>query len=625
MNKFTFGFFLTAIALLSLWPGEARAIITPDPEPELTTVFEEDFSLLPAIEPWGGVRYALFNSDGTAKDGFFHEPGWKGNMCSYGQDAGELYFETDDDTYLQTPAINLTADGGKVTIVFEVRMTTWDGQRITTDNFYTQLRERADGADLGITGIFSNPVEISTEWKEYRVTLQGGTADCSIRFWIGSFGAVMRRLRVMQELPEVIIPVADMFTDFTGDSLTANWRAVEGADHYLLNVYTRQGSERVYHMQDTEVEGTSFRVTGLDPEQVYNYTVKCVKGGNTSEESAEIHCFGIPKPELGEFSDIDENGFRISWEAPLNANIYQLETYVNHTAKADGKYYLLDEDFLNTPNQDASPDSPIRGGAGEWLDDFINRSNWVVKNPTYAGDCIGLDNMMASMGSYGELDGPTMNLSVDGGKVTVEMRVRALNAASVGIYMMNARHRENEFTSDVIADRIELWNPNSGYEPLNEDWTDRSFTLTGGNAESYIAIQAYGYGAIVQIDRLAISQNLKSGESIRVPFRSIITPDCFGVISTDGEIFDPTADEFLCEMKGAYLPFEGDTEDYTESLWSDMKGVRLPAPSNVREIHLQYGDSMLFNLQGLPVAPDSDLKGLYIERNADGSVRKILR
>lgn len=553
---------------------KAAALIPDAPEPSV--VFEEDFSLVPAITPWEGKRYAVYNQDETLKPEFFHQPGWKGWYISYGQYEGVLRMEMDDDTYIQTPAIELSADEGRVTVSFEFRMATWDGQKTTTDKVYVQLRDRADGKDKGITGILANPVEVNTEWKEYRLTLEGGTADCSVRFWAGSYGGDLRNIKVMQARPRLDVPVADMFTDFTGDSFTAHWRTVEGADRYLLNVFTLDNDNRSYHIQDYPVNGTEYIVEGLDPSKTYLYTVKAQNDELTSEESAAIRCFGVPKPVLGEFSEISADGFRISWEAPYNANTYQLETFLKHTAPRDEKYYLLDEDFLSTPSQNAPPDTPVRGNAAEWLDGYINRSNWSIKRPAYAADCVGLDNTFASMGEYGELDGPTMDLSADGGKVTVEMRVRARNAASLSIYMMNAREKVNEFTSDIIADRVELWDSKSQLDPLSEEWTDRAFTLTGGNKESYIAIQAYGYGALVQIDRLAVSQELAAGESVRVPFRSIVTGACEAYIATDGEAFSNTDDEFECELMGAYVPNPGQDEQTVTSLWSDVATVRLP-------------------------------------------------
>ena len=565
---------LAAAAGLLFSAPEAAALIPDAPDPAV--VFEEDFSLVPATTPWDGKRYPVYNQDETLKPEFFHQPGWKGWYISYGEQAGVVRMEMDDDTYIQTPAVELSADGGKVTVSFEFRMATWEGQKTTTDKVYIQLRDRADGMDKGITGILANPVEVNTDWKEYRLTLEGGTADCSVRFWAGSYGGDLRNIKVLQVRPRLDVPVADRFTDFTGESFTAHWRAVEDAETYLLSVFTLDNDTRSYHIQDFPVEGTEYAVTGLDPAKTYHYTVKARKGELTSEESAAVRCFGVPKPVLGQFSDITTDGFKISWEAPYNANTYQLETFLKHTAPQDEKYYLLDENFLSTPSQNAQPDSPVRGEAAEWLDDYLNRSNWSVKRPAYAADCIGLDNTYASMGQYGEIDGPTMDLSADGGKVTVEMRVRARNAASLSLYMMNVREKVNEFTSDIIADRIELWDEKSQLDPLSEEWTDRTFTLTGGNKESYIAIQAYGYGTLVQIDRLAVSQNLKSGETVRVPFRSIVTGACEAYIATNGEGFSNDDDEFECELMGAYVPNPGQEEETVTSPWSEPASVRLP-------------------------------------------------
>lgn len=576
MKYFTKGKNLLLSSLVLLSTQASYAIIADGPEPKV--VFEEDFSLVPAIEKYYG---GIFLNDDTncLHPEFFHTPGWKGLNIGYGKEAGEVYFSMSDDVYLQTPPLELSADGGKVTITFEYKRGSWDNQLTTIDNVYVQLRDRKNGMDTGITGIYNNPIKINTEWQEYSITLEGGTSDCSIRFWPGSYMGFLRNVKVKQVRPEIDAPVADAFSDFKGDSFTANWRSVAGADHYLLNVFTLDKDQRIYAIQDKEVADTHYTVTGLDSSKIYHYTVKAVGGSLTSGESNIIRCFGIPQPEILDFTNVGKEGFDISWKPALNAELYQLECYLEHTASSAGKYYLIDEDFLNTPGQEATPDNPVTGGAnGLWLDDYCNRSNWYVKQPGFAADCITLNNILASMGMYGEIDGPTMDLSADGGKVTVEMRVRVLESGgpgSLGIYMLNSVPKVNEFTSDKIVDKIELWDEDSKYEGISTSWQNRTFTLKGGNEESYIAIQAYGYGALVQIDRLAVYQELQKGDKVRVPYRSIVTQDNENKINTNGEAFNADNDLFVCLVRGANT--SGSTDgNVIYSEWSAPKSVVLP-------------------------------------------------
>lgn len=80
----------------------------------------------------------------------------------------------------------------------------------------------------------------------------------------------------------------------------------------------------------------------------------------------------------------------------------------------------------------------------------------------------------------------------------------------------------------------------------------------------------------MQIDRLAVSQNLKSGETVRVPFRSIVTGACEAYIATNGEGFSNADDEFECTLMGAYVPNPGQEEETVTSPWSEPASVRLP-------------------------------------------------
>lgn len=594
----------------------ANAIIADDPEPKV--VFEEDFSLVPAIEKYYG---GIFLNDDTncLHPEFFHAPGWKGLNIGYGKEPGEIYLSMEEDVYIQTPPIELSADGGKVTITFEYKRGSWDNQLTTTDNVYVQLRDRANGMDSGITGIYSNPTQVTTEWKEYTVTLMGGTADCSVRFWTGSYMGYLRNLKVKQVRPELDAPVADSFSNFTGESFTANWREVQGAEHYLLSVFTLNGTMRDYTLQDVKVTGTSYAVSGLDPKKTYHYSVKAVGGTLTSDESNIVKCFGISQPEIRDFANVSKEGFDVYWNDAVNAELYQLETYLEHTAPADGKYYLFDEDFLNTPNQDARPDSPVTGSTTAiWLDDYSNRSNWYVKQPAFSADCITLNNILASMGMYGEIDGPTMDLSADGGRVTVEMRVRVLEsggAGSLGLYMLNSVPKVNEFTSDKIVDRIELWDDVSEYDGLSTSWQNRTFTLCGGNEESYIAIQAYGYGALIQIDRLAVYQELKKGDKVRVPYRSIVTYDTEASINTNGEGFNADNDLFVCTLRGANTSEDPSNVIYSE--WSEPKTLVLPSSgSGVSAIETENntpnGIGDVYDILGRKIKPENAKSGVFI-------------
>ena len=568
---------LTAAFIFTHIPS-ANATIT---EPVAKVILEEDFSLVPAIDPWKGYRMAAFDFDTyEINPEFTHIPGWSGWMMTYGKESGMLHFDYDDESdtgYLSTPSLELSADGGKVTIKFEYRKD-MTGLTNKEDRVHPSLYDVANNKN--ITGIYTNSINVDDQWKEYSITLTGGTADCAVRIYGGSYPGDIRNIRILQVRPELDAPVADACSDFKATGFTANWRSVEGAETYLLDVFTDDngdGKPDEYTLRDHRVDGTSFEVTGLDPERIYCYQVRARGGELTSANSNIVRCFGVTTPELGETTDITDSSFNLSWLPAYNANIYEARIYLRHTAQTAERYYLLDEDFLNTPNQDINPDKvPMGEAATVSLDEYLHRADWTGSMIGYAADCITLDNLMASSGIYGEVDSPILDLSAGGGKVNIEMRARALNAASLSIFLMKYNADSKWGFHDEISS-IKLWEPNSLYDPLTENWTDYNYTIEGGRDDAFLALQAYGYGAKVQIDRLAISQDLNAGESVTVPFIRYIGSELCALVDAANEHIG-SSDAFEFKVRAAYLP-DNDNEETVYSDWSETRSIKLAGNS----------------------------------------------
>ena len=183
---------------------------------------------------------------------------------------------------------------------------------------------------------------------------------------------------------------------------------------------------------------------------------------------------------------------------------------------------------------------------------------------------------MASSGIYGEVDSPILDLSAGGGKVNIEMRARALNAASLSIFLMKYNADSKWGFHDEISS-IKLWEPNSLYDPLTENWTDYNYTIEGGRDDAFLALQAYGYGAKVQIDRLAISQDLNAGESVTVPFIRYIGSELCALVDAANEHIG-SSDAFEFKVRAAYLP-DNDNEETVYSDWSETRSIKLAGNS----------------------------------------------
>lgn len=85
-------------------------------------------------------------------------------------------------------------------------------------------------------------------------------------------------------------PVAKWATFLKPDSFTANWSAVEGADHYEIDVFYIKHGHKVYlwPYQEKIVRATSFRIYGTKKNRKYAYLVRAVNEDGESPDSNTI-------------------------------------------------------------------------------------------------------------------------------------------------------------------------------------------------------------------------------------------------------------------------------------------------------------------------------------------------
>jgi hypothetical protein len=85
-----------------------------------------------------------------------------------------------------------------------------------------------------------------------------------------------------------IPPVAKLATFVSPTQFTANWSAVEGADHYVLDVIARKDSTFLTGCNGKIVTDTTLVVTGTNASRSYSYVVRAVNENGTSENSNTI-------------------------------------------------------------------------------------------------------------------------------------------------------------------------------------------------------------------------------------------------------------------------------------------------------------------------------------------------
>lgn len=263
--------------------------------------------------------------------------------------------------------------------------------------------------------------------------------------------------------------------------------------------YTYGGNQRVkeYVLENRETVETSYAVSGLTAGVDYYYTVRARNARFTSvlsEEQKAVEAVELPVPVVKDATNVSDAGFTANWEAVEGAEGYLPIVLMAHKAAADEQYFLLNEDFHRVTV--GTEEEPEYLGLFVSLEEYMSRGEWVGIMPVCVDGMIGLDNELGSQGLPGTLYSPAYDLSKDGGKAKLAFRAKGTDVASVVVTLYDDDEK-------ILFTET---------KPLTADWSNLTFDLTGGKAESTIEIMVSDGAGILYIDDLQVSQNLKTGE-----------------------------------------------------------------------------------------------------------------
>lgn len=455
--------------------------------------------------------------------------------CNCGHSAGGVLcfsFSSDDpEANLVTPMMDLSANDG--TFVLEFRAKASKGAEIMM--FYA---EAADTRNWGPTwDFFDEPAVFDTlyeDWTTYRVVFQKGgpTSICNI-YAAGMSGRIyIDDVKIYSLKPYVSTPVLKHHTDFTRNSFTANWEPVEGAESYLLDVwsYDNEG-EILYTLQDEPVNGTSRNITEVDENAVYFYDVRGVKGDKTSLRPHPYEVFDIVAPEMMAATKGSEDGVFVSRVKPVEpARGYNFMVMAKRVAEADGPFVITDEQFtgwkhpsIETEQPVWTIDNPNDQTSSLWYPQDINQQGWHGENFMTYKDFLCLDPFFYEMsGEQAAWISPEMDLSKDGGKISVDLKLAGKecqlwdeNGNPAGMVIADCLVGLFNW-NDEIADyeQVELVRCSD----VTTSWKPYHVDLTKGTERSRVAFFAVHSLDNLYIDDILIKQNYKAGEEFYDPF-----------------------------------------------------------------------------------------------------------
>lgn len=494
-------------------------------------------------------------NDGTIDAKYTQQPGWRGGFVYQAGGCAYLDVDTEEGTgWLITPTLNLSNYGGSFTIKFRARVAS--SKSSTTDEIYVQnclLGEYSNSVTS------SQTIEGTTKWKEYTLTFTDGNSKDDIQITAKSYPIFIDDITITQiDNGKPGAPLAQAATNVSDTQFTANWQAVEGAEGYLLSVYTLKNATEQYLFKDKEVSGTSYDVTGIEANIDYYYTVCSKRNGETSKTSNTITVIRkLKTPVTLPATNVASYGFTANWQSVPQATAYAVYTILTHTAQADNEpFNLFKSDFsaVKVGTIDSPWDYSRLGGIRVFLDDLAPRCDWIAFAPMAAQGMFGISNMFLDYNVPGTIYSPILDLSHNGGKSTLRFNVLGRNVTKLRICVLKDR-------ADGKAD--ELFKTEC---PVTTDLAEQVITLEKGEKDTYIEISIAEGTGYVLFDDLQLSQNLNKGESTELKYKYDETSDTSRRIDTPdysaGDVYAYTVQAFRLDSSSKII--EEATSDRSE-------------------------------------------------------------
>ena len=483
---------------------------TPDTE---TNIIKDEFEY-----PWINT-----------KDEYFKQAGWgSGNAYPAG---GTVYLDSNpnDMAHINTPMLNVAANGGIAWIRFKARA------KNAGDNPQVMV-EAAETFNMSpswrMMGSAALP-QLSTEWKEYSMFFYGGGEYTLFNIVSVMAPVYIDNIEVFTVKQHIGTPTTLPHTNYEGTSFDANWTPVEGATGYKVNVFTlnKETGKAEYLFENKPVTTNKFHVTGATSGQTYFYNVAATKDNYTSIPSDKMFVYNLEAPVLKDVTNLDRNKYTAEWSTVPSAERYNYIAYYDRKADKTGEFVVTNEDFTGVKDADGNltgwtKEDPNPGSYDSYYIPEMKQAGW--KGTQYAPytDYICLDGWQYYHNHQDAgLISPEMDMSKDGGKFTVN--VKLAGASTIAIDENNneftaytqaafALFNYNETTCDY--EQAELIYPEGYPKAVNGDWKNFTINFTKGSKKSIIGIYAVYADEHLYLDDLKITQKYQAGESLNDPF-----------------------------------------------------------------------------------------------------------
>lgn len=356
-----------------------------------------------------------------------------------------------------------------------------------------------------------------------------------------------------------------------------------------------------YYYDTTKKDSYTF-ADGLEADADYYFGVQSHYNSLYSEYPLNL-AFGVAAPVADPATDIDSRGsYTANWESSAKATGYRVDNFGLTTAKEDGAYAVIEEDFSGvdasvTEATDPTDPDPLGSNGYESLDDYTKLPGWTASNYAAAQGWMGAVNDYYTSGS---------------------VITPALYLANDSVFTLSIK------AAGTAGDNLTIKTANQTYYiAFDENGTiDGSYVIPESGSSYKIRFTADN---TFMIDYIKVSQNLKAGDHIYSWLGSATVEGKENTTTTFSNLYDYEFDEYAYSVtatrtEGTHYA-ESDLSDYILVDLEDGKST----PTGITAGNIAGSTAKVvarYNTAGQMVSAPQ--RGLNIVKMSDGTVRKVM-
>ena len=518
--------------------------------------------------PWYSFNPDYLNTKGVYDSNHETDSRWGVNNGFPAGGALYMYLQDDDEDcefsqcHVNTCLIDCSKYQGDVILQFDAFT-----DNAESTNFISQV-EAAETNGMGpswnVLGSLTLP-EINSERKTYTILFRG--ADKSTIFNIvGQRGALERggdiygnsfyidNIKVSVLKPFLNAPENLKMKYYKGDNFKLSWDKVDGAEKYLVDVYTKQviqndmgyTQEAIgdYLLQDEETTDNFLQVNNAKNGEVYYYKVRAVKGSQVSMESnEEKQILGVVAPALELVDSYADSKYTAMWKPVPGAERYNYQAFAANKITEDTKLAVVNTNFegmpynhgfewkvtswgneiveqYDTPKYSTTdPDPSAVTGTYTCLDKM---SGWMAYSWALYKDALVIDGYQSfNNGNNASLQCAPMDLSKDNGKFDVTITLKGECAEGYVDQNNNPVYAHAALATFVYDQELDdyVQGETKFIEDTNDkEWKTTTCSFSNGSEDMTFGVFATYAPSNLFIHDIKIEQNYKAGETFMKSF-----------------------------------------------------------------------------------------------------------